>query len=270
MGTVYGGYDLLLSRVVAIKILAGIDLGTEGRARLLNEAQAAARLNHPNIVTVYDAGETDHTPFIVMELAPGKNLRQYAPQNLEIIEDIIRQTCAALEHAHSAGIIHRDIKPENIILTPSGVIKLMDFGLAFSDQVSRLTATGEISGTLLYLAPELWHGQLPNPKTDLYALGVMFYELVCGQAPYQAATVPALIDQISHAVPVPPSKYNPSVSPAVEALILRLLEKQPANRPASAMEVRIALDPGQIHPESGSSFGKFSADQKPCPRLPAF
>src|SRR5512137_1986520 len=141
MGTVYRAHDTLLDRDVAVKVLNDTGLGTEGRARLLREAQAVAKLNHPNIVAVYDAGEVDATPFIVMELVAGSSLRECPPSSLDETLRIAQQLCAALDHAHTHGIVHRDLKPENVLLLPNGNIKLMDFGLARS-VASRLTREG--------------------------------------------------------------------------------------------------------------------------------
>ena len=242
MGVVYRGSDLLLNRAVAIKVLSNSNLGTAGRARLLSEAQAAARLNHPNVVTVYDAGEVDQTPFIVMELIPGETLREHQPQDWSEVVEIIRQVCSALEHAHGAGIIHRDLKPENIIRTPTGTIKLMDFGLARSNVDPHQTEIGAVVGTFQYIAPELLMSDAPSIQSDLYALGVMFYELACGQPPFKGNDFSALIAQHLQVVPEPPSTHNPAIPAAIDALILRLLEKQPADRPATAAEVRKALE----------------------------
>ena len=178
MGTVYRAHDTLLDRDVAIKLLNDTGLGTEGRARLLREAQAVAKLNHPNIVSVYDAGEVDSTPFIVMELVEGSSLRECPPPTLDETLRIAQQLCAALDHAHTHGIVHRDLKPENVIVV-EGRAKLMDFGLARTFD-SRLTTEGMIVGTVSYLAPEQALGQAIDGRTDLYALGVMLYELTDG------------------------------------------------------------------------------------------
>ena len=132
MGVVYRGHDLLLDRAVAVKILSESGLGPDGHARLREEAQAVARLDHPNIVSVYDAGETDGIPFLVMQLVEGVTLRERPPADLAGILSIARQLCAALEHAHANGIIHRDLKPENVLVLPNGQPKLMDFGVARS------------------------------------------------------------------------------------------------------------------------------------------
>jgi len=153
MGIVYRAHDMLLDRAVAVKVLSPAALDTEGRARLLREARAAARLNHPNVVGVYDAGEAEGRPFIVMELVEGESLHRRRPTALPEILSVARQVCAALEHAHAHGIIHRDLKPENVLLAPDGTAKLMDFGLARSG-ASRHTAEGAIVGTVFYLAPE--------------------------------------------------------------------------------------------------------------------
>ncbi len=156
MGVVYRAHDTVLNRPVAVKVLSTGDLGTAGKARLLTEAQAVARLNHPNIVNVYDAGEADGVSFIVMELVEGESLRRLswdssstAVPTLKIDQVIAlaRQICAALEHAHASGIIHRDLKPENIVLTRSQTVKLMDFGLARTADAPRLTDEGSIVGT---------------------------------------------------------------------------------------------------------------------------
>jgi predicted ATPase len=244
MGVVYRGYDLLLNRTVAIKELSNTNLSPVGKARLLSEAQAAAKLNHPNIVTVHDAGETEGVPFIVMELVPGETLREHKTQNLKELVDMIVQVCQALEHAHAAGIIHRDLKPENIKLTPSGTVKLMDFGLARSNSDPKQTEEGAVIGTFQYIAPELLMGDPPSPQSDLYALGAMFYELACGQPLFKGDNLSALIGQHLQAEPARPSGHNPLISAEMDALILRLLAKQPADRPASAAEVRSVLEQG--------------------------
>ena len=164
MGTVYLGFDIALERQVAIKALIKSGLGTEGRTKLINEAQIAAKLNHPNIVIIYDVGEEEN-PFIVMEYVDGKTLRELPPENLDETLVIIRQLTSGLEHAHEQGIIHRDLKPENVVITREGTTKLRDFGLARSI-ASRYTTEGLISGTVYYLAPEQAMGQQLDSRTD--------------------------------------------------------------------------------------------------------
>jgi len=203
MGTVYRAHDTLLNRAVAVKVLSETGLGTEGRARLLREAQAAAQLNHPNIVSVYDAGEADDQPFIVMELVEGESLYARWPLPPEAVLDVAAQICAALDHAHTHGIVHRDLKLENILITPEGTAKLTDFGLARS-LASRLTSEGTLVGTVFYLAPELALGQPFDGRADLYALGVLLYELTTGRLPFTADDPLSVISQHLHAPVVPP------------------------------------------------------------------
>lgn len=241
MGAVYRSYDTLLERIVAVKLLTDTGLGSEGRARLLNEARAAARLNHPNIVSVYDAGQADKSPFIVMELVSGVSLYELHPANLVEVISIVGQICAALDHAHTNGIIHRDLKPENVLVTPAGVAKLTDFGLARS-LTSRITGSGAVSGTVLYMAPEMALNQPVDGRTDLYALGVILYELVCGRLPFNADNPLAVISQHIHAQVVPPSKYRSDLPAGLESVILKLLAKEPDRRFQTAQDVLQALD----------------------------
>ena len=236
MGTVYRGYDTTLERDVAVKMLTGSRLGTEGRNRLLQEAKAIAQLSHPNIITVYDAGECRKSPFIVMEYVQGVNLYDQPPREIQEIVAIMQQVCAALAHAHGHGIIHRDLKPENVILSADGTAKLMDFGLARSIS-SRLTSQGTIMGTVFYLAPEQAQGRTIDQRSDLYSFGVMLYELLTGELPFTADDPLAVISQHIHAPLVPPRAKNGQISPALESLILEMLNKDPKDRPASAMEV---------------------------------
>ncbi|MBP1692475.1 MAG: serine/threonine protein kinase [Chloroflexi bacterium] len=241
MGLVYRAHDLLLDRRVAIKVLSSANIGSEGRTRLLNEAQAAARLNHPNIVTIFDAGEVEKVPFIVMELINGQSLHDYRPENLEEIVRIARQILAALGHAHTHKIIHRDLKPENILITAEGVVKLMDFGLARS-LASRISNEVLIVGTVYYLAPEMALGNPYDGRVDLYALGVILYELATRRLPFSADDPISVISQHLYAPVVPPSTYNPSIPSGLEGIILQLLIKDPNERPASANEVIKAFD----------------------------
>jgi eukaryotic-like serine/threonine-protein kinase len=243
LGIIYHAYDTLLDRSVAVKILnSGTGLGSQGQARLLNEARSAARLNHPNIVSIYDAGKTESglqtggdVSFIVMELVEGKSLHEQKPQSIEEILDIARQICTALQNAHDNGIIHRDLKPENVLITPEGIAKLTDFGLARS-HASRLSQENMIIGTVYYLAPEMALGQPVDGRTDLYALGVMLYEMITGVLPFTADDPLAVISQHLHAPVVPPSTYNQAVSQLLDAFILSLLAKNPDDRIPSARD----------------------------------
>lgn len=241
MGKVYRAQDTLLGREVAIKMLSSGDLGTEGPGRLLEEAQAAAQLNHPNIVGIYDVGQAEDGSFIVMELLEGETLRDHKVDSIEAAIRIARQLCAALEHAHAQGIVHRDLKPENVIISPNGTAKLTDFGLA-RPVASRLSREGLISGTVFYLAPELALGQAFDGRADLYALGVTLYELLTARLPFTADDPLAVISQHLYAPVVPPRAHRADIPPALDQLITSLLGKQPEARPASAAEVAAALD----------------------------
>ncbi|MBW8011065.1 MAG: protein kinase [Chloroflexi bacterium] len=245
MGTVYRAHDTALKRDVAIKLMSETKLGNDGRARLMHEAQAIAKLSHPNIIIVHDVGEYESDPFIVMELIDGPNLNDYKPDGFEEIVSITRQMCAALQHAHNNEIIHRDLKPENIMLDPNKSVKLMDFGLARS-VASRLTTEGTIVGTVFYLPPEIAMGQKIDGRADLYSLGVMLYELTTGQPPFTDEDPVAIISQHLHAPVVPPRAKNASIPPKLNELIVQLLSKDPDDRPASGDEIQKILDDPKI------------------------
>lgn len=235
MGVLYRAHDLLLERDVAIKMLKDRGLGSQGKARLMHEAQAAASLDHPNIVSIFDVGEAQGLPYIVMQLVEGDSLYSHHPGGIEETIAISRQICAALEHAHSHGIVHRDLKPENVLITPDGQVKLSDFGLARTP-ASRLSGEGGLVGTVFYMAPEQALGEAVDGRTDLYALGVLLYELSAGRLPFTADDPVSVISQHLYAPVVPPSTYNQHIPPTLDSLILRLLSKRPADRPPSAAQ----------------------------------
>ncbi|MGD8855218.1 MAG: ABC transporter substrate-binding protein [Chloroflexota bacterium] len=265
MGTVYRAHDTLLDRPVAVKVVSAAGLGSEGHSRLLQEARAAARLNHPNIVAVYDVGaaptaaDDESNSFIVMELIEGQTLTTGQTGELVEIVDITIDICRALEAAHEQGIIHRDLKPDNVALSSSGVVKLMDFGLARITGKTRLTQQGTFMGTVAYLAPEIILGQEASPRSDLYALGVMLYEMCAGRLPFEGGDFTAVLSQHLHAPVAPPSNYNPALPAELDSLIVRLLGKRPEERPGSAREVRLVLE--------GLAAGEPSA-ATPGPALP--
>ena len=243
MGVVYRARDIELDRDVAVKVLPGYGLDAEARARLLHEARAAAALNHPHIVGVYDVGEESGAPFIVMELVDGSNLRGAAALSLSEIVTIARQLCEALDHAHAHGVVHRDLKPENVLLARGGDgpdAKLADLGVATTGH-ARLTETGVIVGTAAYLAPEQAIGRGVDGRSDLYALGVVLYELVTGRVPFTGDDALVVISQHLHAPVTPPRAFRADLPPALEAIILRLLAKDPAQRFATAREAGAAL-----------------------------
>jgi predicted ATPase/tRNA A-37 threonylcarbamoyl transferase component Bud32 len=237
-----------------------------GRERLLREARATANLDHPNIISVHDAGEAGGVPFIVMQYFAGKNLHEVVAnpthesseaRTLPIVTppmergislpqaiEIIIQVCRALEHAHQHGIIHRDVKPENVIVVKEGehwTARLTDFGLARS-LASRRTAEGTIIGTVFYMAPEQALGQAVDGRTDLYALGVMLYELTTGSLPFTGDDPLAVLSQHLNAPLKPPRTHNPEIPIALDTLICRLMAKKPEDRPVSAADVCLALE----------------------------
>jgi len=244
MGIVYRATDLELHRQVAVKILSATTTGEEGRQRLLREARATAALNHPHIVAVHDVGETGGQPFLVMELVPGPRLSQARPHDLKRVVSIASQICDALEHAHSNLIVHRDLKPDNVLLSDSSEfsnVKLADLGLALPADAARISRAGLIVGTASYMAPEQALGQSVDARTDLYALGVLLYELTTGRVPFTGDDPLAIVSQHVHAHVVPPRVLRTDLPRKLEALILRLLAKDPNKRFGSAKETRAAL-----------------------------
>ena len=248
MAKVYRGTDTVLGRPVAVKILApqfADDPSFVDRFR--REAQAAARLNHPNLVSVYDTGSDDGVHFIVMEYVEGKTLADYLagggrimPQRAIEIAEAVSQ---ALTAAHAQGVIHRDIKPGNIMITPSGDVKVADFGIARVIAGAETVAqTAAVLGTAAYLSPEQAQGQPVDQRSDLYSLGCVLYEMVAGRPPFTGDSPVAVASKQVLEQPVPPSKLNSDVSPQLEAVIMRTLAKNPANRYGSAEEFRKDLE----------------------------
>ena len=243
MGVVYRATDLELMRQVAVKVLSEA-APQDARQRLIREARAAAALNHPHIISVYDVGEADGLPFFVMELVEGPNLGKARPVELSHIVEVAYQICMALEHAHSNQIVHRDLKPDNVLLSgPDGAprIKLADLGLALPGYGARISRAGLIVGTAAYMAPEQALGQEVDGRTDLYALGVLLYELTTGRLPFSDHDPLAVVTQHVHAPVVPPRVLRPDLPRRLESVILRLLEKNPADRFSTARETAAAL-----------------------------
>ncbi len=244
MGTVYRATDLELQRQVAVKILSATSHTTDGRQRLIREARAAAALNHPHIVTIHDVGEASGLPFLVMELVAGPRLSQARPTELTRVVEIAVQICAALEHAHAASIVHRDLKPDNVLLSSTSNasnVKLADLGLALPADAARISRVGVIVGTAAYMAPEQALGQPVDGRSDLYALGVVLYELTTGRVPFTGDDPLTVVSQHVHAPVVPPRVLRPDLPRALEAIIIRLLAKDPAQRFGTAAETRDAL-----------------------------
>lgn len=246
MAVVYRGYDLVLDRPVAIKVLRGqFAADASFLRRFEREAQAAARLSHPNIVSVYDVGRDDGTRYIVMEYVPGKTLKQlileHAPFSLDEAIHIVRQVAAALDYAHQHGLVHRDIKPQNILVDERGFVKVTDFGIAKGLTDVSLTEAGFGMGTVHYVSPEQARGEPATPASDIYALGVVLYEMLTGRLPFDADNPIGLAMQHVHEAPPPPRQFNSNIPPAVEAIILRALAKDPRQRFPTAGALAQAL-----------------------------
>jgi hypothetical protein len=245
---VFLAHDSLLDREVAFALIKSEGLNEVGRERVRREAQAMGRLGaHPHIVSVFDLGDEAGQPFVVTELMGGgdvQGLIEDADQGRLPIEravEIAIETVRGLEFAHSQGIVHRDLKPGNVWLTADGRAKIGDFGLAVAVDRTRLTQAGMMVGTVSYMPPEQATGGEVGPRSDLYSLGAMLYEMVCGRPPFVGDESVAIIGQHLNTAPVAPSWHRPDCPPALEALILRLLEKNPRERPGSASQVREAL-----------------------------
>jgi hypothetical protein len=246
---VFLAYDSLLDREVAFALIKSEGLDEVGRERVRREAQAMGRLGaHPHIVSVFDLGEEAGQPFVVTELMGGgdvEGLIEEADQgrlSLERAVEIAIETARGLEFAHSQGIVHRDLKPGNVWLTADGRAKIGDFGLAVAVDRTRLTQAGMMVGTVSYMPPEQATGGEVGPHSDLYSLGAMLYEMVCGRPPFVGDEQVAIIGQHLNTPPVAPAWHRPDCPHALEALILQLLEKNPQARPESATQVRETLE----------------------------
>ena len=255
MARVYRGYDLTLERAVAIKILEGpFSSEPAFRARFRLEAQAASRMSHPSIVRVFDAGDpasgTAHDPseppYIVMELVEGMLLKDIMTQGPVPVEDAVGYVdgiLEALEYSHRAGVIHRDIKPGNVMVTDTGQVKVMDFGIAraVTDSSATVVETTRLLGTAAYLSPEQAKGDPIDERTDLYSAGIVLYELLTGQQPFRGDSPVAVAYQHVSEAPPLPSDTMPSVPRMLNAIVLRALAKHPDQRFADATSFRAAL-----------------------------
>jgi len=246
MGVVYKARDLKLDRLVALKFLASQrGAPEEQKRRFLREARAASRLDHPNICTIHEIDETeDGALFIVMALYEGETLRDRldrGPLSFAEALDVASQVAAGLARAHELGIVHRDVKPANLVLTAGGQVKILDFGIAKLADQSRLTRDGTALGTAAYMSPEQFRGQPADPRTDVWSLGVVLYEMATGSLPFDDFSEREMVRAILDSPPRPMSGRRPGVPEGLERIVARALEKRPADRYASMEEMRREL-----------------------------
>ncbi len=255
MGKVYLAEDKSLSRKVALKILRGGFAKEPGRLqRFQNEARAASSLNHPNILTVYETGQENGIPFIATEYVEGKTLRVQLSSGKIRIRDAVEiaiQICSALAPAHEAGIVHRDIKPENIMLRPDGIVKVLDFGVAKMIQTAdsneetktNITMEGEVIGTVKYMSPEQVRGQSVDARSDIFSLGIVLFEMLTGALPFEGKTKSDVIAAILHNEISDMANYLPDIPKELEAIILKMLQKDPQDRYQTERELLKDLKP---------------------------
>jgi eukaryotic-like serine/threonine-protein kinase len=248
MAKVFLGTDTVLGRTVAVKVLAPQFADDDGFVmRFRREAQAAASIGHPHIVSVFDTGSDDGVHFIVMEYVEGRTLAEFLAGGGRILPDraidIAMDVCGALEAAHARGVIHRDIKPGNIMLNPRGEVKVTDFGIArVTATADTIEQTAAILGTASYLSPEQAQGQPVDGRSDIYSLGCVLYEMVTGRPPFLGDSPVAVASKQVLEQPTPPSRLNSDVTADLDAVILRALAKNPENRYQSAEEMRADLE----------------------------
>ncbi|NGO73937.1 protein kinase domain-containing protein, partial [Streptomyces boncukensis] len=267
MGQVWGAQDTGLGgRPVAVKLthsgrmasLSGSADPEELRDRFERECRVTARLDHPALVTVYDAGRDGEELFLVMQRLDGSDLSDHlaenAPYPVPWAVAVAAQLCSGLAAVHAVGVVHRDLKPGNVIVCPDGRVVILDLGIAAvtSLDTTRLTRTGALVGTPVYMAPEqAMGGSVVGPPADLYALGVLLYELLTGRPPFEAPEATGLLYKKLHELPAPVGRLRPEAPAPLAELVRRLLHKEPAARPAAAYEVYAALAP--LLPRAGGS-----------------
>src|SRR5215208_3789760 len=272
MADVYCAEDTQLGREVALKLLyRRIAEDEEFVERFRREASSAAGLQHPNVVQVFDRSEWDGTYYIAMEFLEGRNLKQivrdHGPLEPALAVDIVLQILKAARFAHRRGVVHRDIKPHNVIVDAEGRAKVTDFGIARAGS-SDMTETGSIMGTAQYLSPEQAQGHPVDARSDLYAVGVVLYELLTGRVPFDAeSAVTIALKQVSEE-PVPPSQYNPAISDQLEDVVMRALQKDPAFRFNDAEEFIVALEQARGIPPGTGEYTRVAPHTGTYPGLP--
>ena len=247
MGIVFQAYDKQLKEQVAIKILSPL-LSNDDDAleRLKREVSAARRITHSNVIRIHDISEVNGLHYVSMEYFGGTNLKDYLKQSghLSMMEavNIAAQICEGLQAAHGQGVIHRDLKSQNIIINSANQIKIIDFGLAHTQQMQGLTATGLIMGTPEYMAPEQVSGKKVDERADVYSLGIILYELFTGKVPFTGPSAISIGFQQMKDDPAPPTSVNPQIPFAVEQVILKALQKDPVHRYRSVAELKLDLE----------------------------
>ena len=265
MGEVFRAHDAVLSREVAIKVLHRSLAGDQAFVeRFRREARAAATLNHPNLVAVYDWGSVDGIYYMVMEYVHGRSVRDLLNAHVKLAPaqaaEVVRQTLQALEHAHAKGIVHRDLKPENILVTADGVVKLTDLGLARAFADGRATHAGAVTGTVQYLAPEQIRGEPADPRSDLYSLGIVTYELVTGRLPFTGETPMSIAyKHLSDRVPAP-SSLVADVGADLDGFVASATDRDRELRPESARAMRMDLETIARSLPKGRSLGSLVED----------
>jgi eukaryotic-like serine/threonine-protein kinase len=246
MATVFLARDGALQRSVALKVLAG-DLRDDDpfRARFLREARLAARLAHPNVVRIFDAGEADGRPYIVMEYVPGETVADLLARRGKVgaaeAVELLVQACMGLQHAHEHGLVHRDVKPQNLLVREDGSVKVADLGIARAAESTRLTQHGTILGTAAYLSPEQAAGEEVTAAADVYSVGAVLFELLTGRPPFEFASLAELAAKQAGGEIVPPRDLEPAVPDRLEVVVMRCLARDPRFRPASAAELAAEL-----------------------------
>ena len=234
MGTVYKAFDPLLTRVVAVKVISGqLDGSPEHRERFFREARAAAQLSHRNIITIYDLGEQDGSPYLAMEYLEGRDLDQrlHDPEGMSLTRklELALSICEGLAHAHQCGLIHRDIKPANVFVTDDGVVKILDFGLARLI-TSELTRTNAVVGTVNYMAPEQLRGERADHRADIFSFGVLLYELLGGRKPFQGDSAASTMYKILHETPQALDELDPAIGSPLTTIVDRAMAKAREDR----------------------------------------
>ena len=269
MGVVYLAEDERLHRKVALKFLPpAVAADSHARARFAREAQAASTLDHPNIATIYEIGDWDGQPFIAMAYYEGQTLKarlDAGPMAFKDVAAIVSDVAAGLSAAHGAGIVHRDLKPANIFLPVQGPAKILDFGLAkivADDQATatRMTTSGTTVGTVAYMAPEQAQGQEVDQRADVWALGVILYEMLTGRLPFKADNAPATLLAITTRNPEAVKSLRPEVPPELEDVVGRTLQRNPAQRTTTAADVLQAITAYRARPVLGNSRCGHAAD----------